>query len=177
MKRFLVLYEREWQKNELTAFKRLDGKINCTYAQRDFRKVPSIKTKTGTKLDETWIYNNLLKNNGYIEAYDGLVMVLEGERLNGRHGVHTKKTYNGKRFSLVQMEAKKGWYRKWKKKNDGTWYLEMTKKRSKDTYKQILYTFEHEIGHALCWLKGVFDTLHTYVKYKNYELWWQVTKF
>lgn len=177
MKRFLVLYEKSWHKNELTAFKRLDDKIHCTYAQRDFRNAPSTETKEGTKLDENWIYKNVLQAHGYINSYDGLVLVLDGERLNGRHGVHTKKTYNGKKFSLIQMEAKKGYYRKWEQNKDKTWYLTLTKRRSGSDYKQILYTFEHEIGHALCWLKGVYDTLHTYVKYKRYELWWQVTKF
>ena len=175
MKRFLVFYEREWQKNELTSFKRLDSRITCVFAQRDFKDAKYIETKAGTKIDEAWLLKNGLSES-YIKAYDGLVIVLEGERLKGRHGVHTKKTYFGKKFSIIQMEAKKGQYRKWKQKRDNTWYLEITKRRDKESYKQILYTFEHEMGHALCWLKGIYDSLHTYVKYRNYELWWKVTK-
>lgn len=174
MKRFLVFYEKEWQKNELTAFKRLDSRINCVYAKRDFKDAKYIETKEGSKIDEAWLLRTGVLNQGYIDSYDGLVIVLEGERLKGRNGVHTKKTYNGKRFSLIQMEAKKGVYRTWKQNKDKTWYLDSVRRRG--DYKQILYTFEHEIGHALCWLKGVYDSLHLFVKHKNYELWWEVTK-
>lgn len=173
MKSYLVLYEKRWMKNELVPNRRLDKHCRFMFAERSFKEAKYIETKEGTKIDENWIQKNLASQE-YLKPYDGLILILEGEKLGGRHGVHTKKIYNGRRFSLIQMEAKRGWYRQWRESyKDGTWSLEMTRRRSKEAYKQIQYTFDHEIGHSLSYLHGIVDTLHTFIKQKRYEEWWK----
>lgn len=171
-KHYLVFHEKSWMKNELVPNKRTEPHCSFVFAQRDFKEAKYIETKEGTKIDENWILKNMASIE-YLKAYDGLVIILDGEKLGGRHGLHTKKTYNNRRFSLIQMEAKKGWYREWKQRKDKTWWLDLTRRRSKETIKQIVYTFEHEIGHSLSWLHALTDTLHTFVRLKQWELWWE----
>lgn len=176
MKRYLVLYEKQWMKGELLTdrMKRLvkAGRLEFVYERRSFKDAPKIKTKEGTKIDDNWIRSNVDDR-----GYHGVVVVLDGEQLDGRHGLHSKKLSKGNaRYSVIQMEAKKGQYRVWDQKKSGDWYLKITKRRSKDSYKQLQYTFEHEIGHSLKYLSFQFDTLHLYVRFKNYDLWWNVNE-
>ena len=174
MKTFLVFHEKNWMKNELDPVHRAKKSARFVFARYDFRDAPIIKTKQGNKIDDNWLRREFKQ---YIDAYDGIFVLLDGERLKGRHGLHSKKRYHGKRFSVVQMECKKGMYREWEQRRNKTWYLKLTKRRKKGSIKQIVYTFEHELGHALCWLNQRFDTLHLFVRYKKWELWWDVMKF
>jgi len=178
MKKYLVLYEQSWMKNELTSSKQLKARLKNTcifdYTRDNFKNAEYVETKEGVKIADQWVADQFIDEK-LVAKYDGIIFVLEGERLKGRHGVHIKKTYFNKRFSIIQMEAKRGWYRVWKQKfENGLWELLTTRSRKNGNYKQIIYTFEHEIGHSLCWLYGIHDILHTYVNLKKYEEWWQM---
>lgn len=177
-KHFLVLHEKAWMKNELTPNKRVDKHCTFVFATRNFKDAKYIETKDGTKIDEAWFLQHMIPMAD-LKPYDGLVLILEGERLKGRNGVHTKKLYNNKRFSFIQIEAKKGWYRTWKEKHNALtnameWIMVYTKSRKAGNIKQIVYTFDHEIGHALSWLYGINDILHAMVRAKRWEEYWDI---
>lgn len=162
--------------NELTGKKALRETVtkHCSFDFKpdNFKKAEYVETKEGVKIADQWVADQFIDAK-FVDKYDGIILVLEGERLKGRHGVHIKKTYFNKRFSIIQMEAKRGYYREWKKKT--VWELIMTKRR-RNNYKQIIYTFEHEIGHSLCWLHNIYDMLHMQVNLKRYEYWWELMK-
>lgn len=170
-KNILVLYEKSWMKNELTPNKRTDPYCAYTFRQRDFTDAKYIQTKEGSKIDDNWMRQYVI-DDSVIKTFDGVAVILEGDRLNGRNGVHIKKTYNGKKFSIMQIEGRKGWYRNWSQKKDKSWHLTFTKSRSDGAYKSIVYTFEHEVGHCLCWLHGIADALHLFIKGRSWESWW-----
>lgn len=172
-KHYLVLHEKAWMKNELVPNRRLEPFCTFVFGTRDFSRAPYIKTKEGSKIDEAWLLK-FVGGTDYLKGYDGLVVMLEGERLAGRNGVHTKKTYNGRRFSMIQMEAKRGVYRVWEEEKGKTWTMASTKRRTKDAVKQVVYTFDHEIAHSLAWLYGFTCHLHTFIKQKRYEDWWAI---
>lgn len=173
-KRYLVLHDADWHKNELPTV-RSKKYATFIFQKHSFDKAPMTSTADGTKIADAYMMS-LVDTSKH--DLDGVIAVLDGNRLNGRNGVHVKKTLaDGRKFSIMQVEARRGVYRVWKKKPDNTWFLDSTKRRGKESYKQIQYTFDHEIGHSLCWLNGVIDTLHTFVLNKAYELWWQVNKF
>ena len=167
MKNFLVLYDQNWIKNELPT-PRSKQYCKLTFRQVSFKDVPMQETKEGTKVADTWIMPQV-----NTQMFDGVILVMHGDKLNGRNGVHIKKTGARGRFSIMQVEAKRGVYRVWKQHKDGTWFLNSTRRRFKDGYKQIQYTFDHEIGHALKYLRYQVDDLHIHVSKKQYEEWWQ----
>lgn len=176
MKNYLVVYEKAWHKNESLSprIKNFIKKkvLKLTFLKTSFKAAPYVETQEGTKISESWLLSQFDTS-----GYQGLIVILEGERLNGRNGVHIKKTKGLERFSIIQIEAKKRIYRNWALNELGDWFLESLHKKTKGAYKQIQYTFEHEIGHSLCYLHFVYDTLHIYVKNKNYETWWNLMDF
>lgn len=176
MKHFLVIYEKPWIKNELTSDRKLKQRLgkHCafTYQQQDLRRAPMITKNGKSNLDGNWLRQNVT-TNATTAKYDGVAILFNGKRLQGRHGVHFKKTYQGKQFSLIEMNCQQGWYRQWEQRPNRLWFLAMTRRREAP-YKQVTYTFEHEIGHALAWLHNIHDSLHTFVNIKMYEDWWRM---
>ncbi|MDO6575323.1 hypothetical protein, partial [Staphylococcus pasteuri_A] len=61
------------------------------------------------------------------------------------------------------------YWRKWKLGVKG---YELVGSKTKADYKQLEYTWEHEMGHALCRFHKKIDTLHAFVALKKYEAWW-----
>lgn len=172
-KHYLVFYEENWMKNELIPNKRTDPYCTYVFRKRDFRKAKYVENKDGSKIDDNWMRQYVI-DDSVVKDFDGVAVIFDGERINGRNGVHIKKTYDGKKFSIIQVEGRKGWYRKWKQKEDKSWHLVFTRSRANGAYKSLLYTFEHEIGHSLCWLHGIVDSLHIFVKGRSFEAWWGV---
>lgn len=169
MKNLLVLYDQSWIKNELPTPRSLKY-AKLTFRQVSFKDAPMQETKEGTKIADTWIMPQV-----NTQMFDGVVLAMNGDKLNGRNGVHIKKIGARGRFSILQVEAKRGVYRSWKQNKDGTWFLESSRKGS---YKQLEYTFDHELGHCIKYQRFEPDDLHTHVSRKEYEEWWskQVVK-
>lgn len=170
-KHYLVLYEKSWMKNELIPNLRTEPYCTYVFKQRDFKKAKYVETKEGSKIDDIWMRQYVI-DDSVLKTFDGVAVLFDGNRLNGRNGVHIKKTYDGKKFSIIQVEGRKGWYRTWRHSVEKNWYFAFTRSRSQGAYKALVYTFEHEIGHSLCWLYGITDTLHLFVKGRGWEAWW-----
>lgn len=172
--KYLVLYEKSYMKNRGITDRCLQhGTFKRQEYRQGFKDAPMETTKEGTQIRRDYLMN---LQGVDLTGYDGLIVMLDGDRLKGRHGVHFKMTRNSRPFSLIQTECHRGYVRCWKQKKDKTWELEMVRKRRGD-YDQIEYTFEHELGHSKAFLSGKPDTLHTFVQHRAYELWWTVNKF
>jgi len=166
MKKFLVLYDQEWIRREIPT------PTSSKFCVLVFRKVcfkaaPMQVTKAGTKIADSWLMEQV---NPML--FDGVAAVMNGNRLKGRHGVHIKQMSSLGRFSIMQVEAHQNVYRVWKQLADGTWKLNATNRKTKGAYVQVQYTFEHEIGHAIKYLRNETDDLHSYVAKKQYKEWW-----
>ncbi|MFA7290122.1 MAG: hypothetical protein WC055_14695 [Melioribacteraceae bacterium] len=102
--------------------------------------------------------------------YDGICVVKDGEWISGKWGNHLK--FQGK--SIIRVESKEKYFRKWKRKGL-VWELVGNSKNG--DYKQLEYTFEHELGHSLCYLQNRIDTLHLWVSLKKYDTWFLSMNF
>lgn len=98
--------------------------------------------------------------------YDGVIAYVEGEKLKGIWGNHKKETIAGKRFSVIQVEHHEDLYRKY---SGIIGYATMKSTKEVTEYPQAEYTFDHELIHSLCWLRGITDWLHINVKIKRYK--------
>lgn len=166
MKHLLVLYDQDWILKELpTTISAKYSKL--TYRKVSFKNAPMQETVEGTKITNAWMMEQV--NTG---IFDGVVAVMNGNKLNGRNGLHVKEKGHRGRFSVMQVEAVRGMYRVWKQRKDDTWFLESTRRKTKGAYKQIQYTFDHELGHLLKYQRYEIDDLHTHVSKKQYEEWW-----
>ena len=169
-KNFLILYDQSWIQTALPT-KRSQQYAIFTFRQVSFKNAPLETTKEGSKIADWWLMEQVNP-----QIFDGVIAVMNGNRLNGRNGVHIKKTSIRGRFSIMQVEARRGAYRYWVQGKDGKWFLAETKRKKKDAYPQLEYTFDHEIGHCLKYQAYEIDTLHTFVQNKMYEAFWQTVK-
>ena len=157
---YLVLYNKDYIKDRLEQL--VSGRLS-KYAKFTFQKY-----------DRSVSFNiKWLRENFDIQNYDGFCIVKDGEWLDGKFGVHHTLFDNGRRISLIEVESFEKKYRKWSL-GIGGWKLKLS---NKGEYRQLEYTFEHEVGHSLTFLHKILDTLHLFIKAKLYEKWWDTQKF
>ena len=157
MERFLVLHNVEPDISDWC-------KSQCDFdlQEFDFSKAPMFKRDDG---DVVMDIKYLLQQVDTFR-YDGVIAVVKGNKLKGIFGVHNGITIGDKRFSIIQSEHQEGVYRELVG-IVGNASMKATKKKT--DYPQPKYTFEHELLHALAWLRKKRDWLHMYIKIKMYE--------
>lgn len=156
----LVLYDEGYIKKRVPT-KRAKKHANFTFKKMSFKNAP-MESKD-RYIDRKWL-------RGFVGEYDGVVAVVDGNKLKNVYGNCIK--LDGK--IVMQVESQEKLYRKWKK-SGLTWKLVSSK--SKADYKQLEYTFDHELGHALCRYYNKTDFLHQFISLKKYEDWWDYMKF
>lgn len=156
-----ILYNKT--KPEVT--ERMKEYAEFTYQKVNLDTFPTIKQKDGDiVIDYAYLFD-------FIKDEDGVMAVVEGDKLKGVFGTHIE--YRGKQ--IIQAEDYPNKFRKWtQNKLTRLWSLVLA--RTGD-YKATQYTMEHELGHALCNFYGKTDDLHTFIKLKKYDDWWATKDF